>query len=155
MARLTEIVQRLALNGPEVKGETGWSQAMVNDYLGIQDALLELASFLTVEANHIIGAAGEPIFKNGWSNVGSPHHTAAFYLDPFERLWLRGSIFGGTVGAAAFTLPHAPTARVHYSSIDGAGTPSAHVRVDTTGDLTVVAGNNSFISLDGISFRID
>lgn len=158
MAKLTSIVQRLALNGPEVRGETGWSQAMVNDYLGIQDALLELAAFLEPEAQHLIGAAGEPIFQSGWSNFGSGYHTAAFYLDPFDRVWLRGVIAGGAVPSTVFTLPvgYRPTARVIYPAIDGtAGAPAAQIEINTTGTVRVPVGNSVLVSLDGISFRIN
>lgn len=43
MASLTEQLQRLGLGGTEVKSLTGWDQAMVNDYLGIQEGILLLA----------------------------------------------------------------------------------------------------------------
>ena len=108
-----------------------------------------------VEDSHEVGATGEPAFQNSWVNFSpSDHETAGFYMDNFNRVWLKGLIKLGS--GTIFTLPkgYRPSLNANYSSIDGTGTPSARIQVYPTGDVRVLSGNNSFISLDGMSFRV-
>jgi len=117
---------------------------------------------LSVENLRQIGEAGNPAFQNSWVNFDTVKTSAAFYKDPFSRAWLEGNIKSGTVGAVpAFTLPegYIPKKTSTFSSVDGAGTPSARVVVrglseSTAGQVEIASGNNAQITLDGISFKI-
>ena len=109
-----------------------------------------------------IGQKDNPDFENSWVNFGSNNAAAAFYKDKFNRVWLKGLIKSGTVGAVpCFTLPsgYIPTEYMNYSSVDGTETPSARINIMATvdanpGEIHVTAGNNTFISLDGMSWRV-
>ena len=103
-----------------------------------------------------IGGTNNPAFENSWVNVGGVHNAAAFYKDPYDRVWLKGSIKTGTTPSVAFTLPvkYRPLSTVTYSSVDGTGTPSATISIASNGEISILAGTNTFISLDGISFRV-
>ena len=110
------------------------------------------------ENQYLIGANNAPAFTNSWVNFDSGTEPAAFYKDKFNRIWLSGLMKSGTVGVGspAFTLPvgYRPNFINNFCSIDGAGVPSARIAVLTDGSLEVRAGNNTFISLDGISWRV-
>jgi Collagen triple helix repeat (20 copies) len=74
--------------------------------------------FVDVEPWHEIGAPGEPSFEHGWQNynVGSGWETAAYYKDPWGRVYMRGLIGGGTLDAIAFRLPegYRPAQAPHF-----------------------------------------
>lgn len=53
MAEIENSVNRLLLDGVEIKTMTGWGQSMVNDYLGIQESLRILARELDALTNFI------------------------------------------------------------------------------------------------------
>ena len=108
-----------------------------------------------------IGAKDNPSFTNSWVNFGGSDAVAAFYKDKFNRVWLKGSIKSGTVDSTdpyspAFTLPsgYRPSERVYYSSVGGIGPVSAKTMIDTTGDVNILAGTNTVITLDSISWRV-
>lgn len=109
-----------------------------------------------VENYREIGGTNNPAFINSWVNFNSAtHSTAAFYKDPYERVWLKGTIKTGATPSVAFVLPtgYRPLLINTFSSIDGTGTPSAEIEIDASGNVTIASGNNASISLDGISFR--
>lgn len=54
---------------------------------------------------HTIGASGEPAFQNGWVDYGAGYPTPGFQKDAQGYVHFRGLVKGGTLGAAAFTLP--------------------------------------------------
>lgn len=108
------------------------------------------------EQKRYVGTKDNPAFQNSWVNYGGNHEDAGFYKDKFNRVWLSGSIKNGTVPAVAFTMPvgYRPNGLLNYSSIDGAGTPSARITVIASGQVTIQTGNNAEIGLDGISWRV-
>lgn len=57
-----------------------------------------------VEPFHVVGAAGEPAFVNGWTNLGGAFATAAFCRTPDGLVLLRGRIAPGAA-TPVFTLP--------------------------------------------------
>jgi hypothetical protein len=111
---------------------------------------------LTVEDYRAIGAANQPAFENTWSNrSGNP--VAAFYKDPFRRVWLKGGIDSGTNSATAFTLPvgYRPSERrIFTTSKIAASNVSGIVVVNTDGTVVPSVGNTNGVSLDGMSFRV-
>jgi hypothetical protein len=108
-----------------------------------------------------IGAAGQPAFKNSWTNfdaAGAGARAARFYTHQ-GRVYLAGVVKGGASGTIAFTLPTGY--RPLVSDITQAMACSggvAHVRITSIGDVSITAvGTGStpstFCFLDGISFR--
>ena len=108
------------------------------------------------ELTRYVGQKDNPAFQNSWVNFGGTREDAGFYKDKFNRVWLSGSIKNGTVPATIVTLPagYRPENLLNYSSIDGTGTPSARLTIDSTGQLAIQAGNNAEVGLDGISWRV-
>lgn len=102
---------------------------------------------------HEIGAASEPAFENSWGNIGSGNSTAAFWMDASGTVHLKGVISGGTVGAAAFTLPvgYRPALVSILAAISNGAV--ARVDVNSAGVVTIQAGSNVYVSLDGLSFK--
>lgn len=97
-----------------------------------------------------------PTFLNSWVNYGNPWANAGYMKDSLGFVHLRGIIKSGTINTTAFTLPagYRPATSnqdelfiVHSSGAIG--------RIDIKGDGTVlpVAGNNSDVSLAGITFK--
>jgi hypothetical protein len=105
------------------------------------------------EAWHEIGAAGEPVFQNGWVNESPSEVTAAFYADPNGEVHLKGLITSGT-NAPVFTLPvgYRPSFNL-CELVFRAGSGSGQLCVFASGDVAVLSGTGS-ASLDGVTFRI-
>lgn len=112
-----------------------------------------LATPAALDPWHVVGAAGEPAFENGWVNFGGGLSTVAFRKDPEGRVWLRGQAKSGTAGTVLFTLPagYRPPARVDFDTIDGTGSPT--YALTTAGSIvTNAAAGNVRVTLDGLSF---
>lgn len=69
---------------------------------------------------HVVGAAGEPAFENGWTNFLNGWPVAAFRRVR-DRTEYRGLIAAGTMGTTAFTVPVAyrPDKGVHRLTMAG------------------------------------
>lgn len=110
---------------------------------------LPKAQLPVVDRAHNVGATGEPAFQNSWVNEGGGYAPATFYRDPFNRVHLGGVVQSGTAGTTIFTLPPAyrPTTIVAFrSDID--------IDVNPDGTVEHVSGVNTFVPLDGLSFRV-
>lgn len=113
-----------------------------------------LPTIIALEAWHLVGAAGEPAFQNGWINYAG-YPAAAFYKDPLGIVHLKGVIRNGTLNQAAFTLP------VGYRSSDNEAhfpAPSAsafgQVNITSTGGVVPSIGNAAGgFDLFAVSFR--
>jgi len=122
--------------------------------------IANLVSFLTPEDWREVDDAGQPAFENNWANytASSAYNTAAFYKDPFGRVWLKGTIedtAGTGVGTVIFTLPsdYIP-AKTEIHICIGTGNAIQRVDIQSNGDVYLRAGDGSgHLSLDGISFR--
>lgn len=110
----------------------------------------------TIELWHEIGAAGEPVFTNSWTNFGGSYETAAFYKDR-GRVYFKGLIKSGTLNSLAFTLPvgYRPAQRVSYPLRSG-GNGVGSVDIDTNGAVAIVvgSGNNTEVTISQVSFRV-
>lgn len=109
---------------------------------------------MKVESPNVIGAASQPAFENSWVNYDtSTFHGARFWKDPTGQVHLEGVIKSGTIPATAFTLP------VGYRPSNGhlfvviSNGAIGRVDVAPTGNVVVQAGNNTYVSLDGIHFK--
>lgn len=103
-------------------------------------------------------AVSAPTFTNGWVNFGSGFRAAGFWKDQFGIVHLEGLIHSGTVSTTstgiAFTLPlgYRPSADVFCVTLsnDALG----QVRVGADGTVGILPpSNNTWVSLDGITFR--
>lgn len=92
-----------------------------------------------------------PTFVNGWANFAG-HHTVAYYKDLHSRVHLRGSMSGGTMNLAAFTLPvgYRPLATLFM-------TPGAGQQIDilSNGDVKPTVGASGDIYGLNFSFRAE
>lgn len=108
------------------------------------------------EAWNEIGAVEKPAFGAGWSNYdGTAWNTAAYYKDTIGVVHLKGLVKHATTGlGTVFTLPagYRPALKAVFCVY--VGNPGAG-RIDIYGDgtVTVVYGNATYVSLEGITFR--
>lgn len=102
-----------------------------------------------------------PQLKHKWVNFGAGYNNAAYFKDSCGVVHLRGLVKNGDSGTGnpIFTLPpgYRPEARqlhglTHYG---GSGFSAVLGRLDimTNGDVCVLDGHKTWVSLDGISFR--
>jgi hypothetical protein len=108
-----------------------------------------------LDKKHVVGAAGEQaVFQNSWTKYGGGYEDPCYWKDAASCVHLQGLLAGGTIGAAAFTLP--PGYRPAGQLIFDVQSNSALGRVDVflNGVVQVVAGSAAWVNLSGISFRI-
>lgn len=93
-------------------------------------------------------------FTNSWVDfAGGGFSQTGYYKDTNGIVRLRGSIKSGTVGTAAFLLPAGfrPAGDSNFACVSN--NLFGFVIVNAGGAVIVQAGSNSYVSLDGISFR--
>lgn len=123
------------------------------------------AATVTQEDWHLVGAAGEPAFLNGWVNYDAVAQIrAAFKKTPDGRVVLGGLIKNGTTGPI-FTLPvgYRPTMPGAVGSLRYAATastaataPRPFIGVDSAGLVQAynVADGTAWVDLSGVEFDI-
>jgi hypothetical protein len=92
--------------------------------------------------------------QNSWVSYDNGFAPPAYYKDVFGRVFLRGMMRSGTVnaGVSAFILPVGFRPVYHHIFVCSATSAFGEVRVLTDGSVSVAVGNNTWISLDNISF---
>ena len=93
-----------------------------------------------------------PTFVNGWSNYHISYNPAGYYKDSMGVVHLRGLVKNGS--GTIFSLPVGY--RPEYRELHGVSTnPNVAGRIDifTNGEVRFEHGDNSWVSLDGITFR--
>lgn len=94
-----------------------------------------------------------PTLLNSWVNNVSGFNVAGYYKDPFGIVHLRGVVTSGVMGSAIFTLPagYRPAAQELFAIVSNNlfGT----MNVSTAGNVFATVGSNTFVSLDGLTFR--
>jgi hypothetical protein len=120
------------------------------------------------EAWHEVGALGEPVFQNGWENLGSPEHeNAAFFKDHEGIVHLKGSVKPGTT-SVIFQLPTG-FRPASGKKIEVAATCSGGPCTEGVFPLTIFGPGFSptvdggveafvggtFVNLDGVTFRAE
>ncbi len=111
---------------------------LVNREVFLERNFRIIRDLLTPEAWHIVGAAGEPAFQNGWVNYDLATEPGAAFYHFLDKCSIRGVIKDGTSGAVAFTLPasHRPDANIHFPALAIKGTLKlAHIEIKTNGDV--------------------
>ena len=105
---------------------------------------------------HYVGEDAEPAFEGSWANYGGGFAPAAFYRDPFRRVWLSGLVKdGGAAPTTIFILPPAyrpPDGRQLY--IAEAQGAIGRIDVADTGEVIHTAGTTGYVQLNGFSFRV-
>ena len=142
--------------GPQgVKGDTGATGPQ-----GVQGAPGDSGApvLIAMDKWHIVGAAGEAPFQNGWVAYGAQFAPPAYRKMPDGKVQLRGLMKSGGVSTICFTLPvgYRPPAQLIFG-VDISS--SAHGRTDIQVDggikIGATAGSASYCSLDGIEFDTD
>ena len=93
-----------------------------------------------------------PTFQNGWVNYGGVFNPAGYFKDSLGIIHLRGLVKNGS--GTIFTLPEGY--RPLYQELHSVATNQNEMsRIDilTNGPVCMQKGNNSWLSLDGITFR--
>lgn len=95
-------------------------------------------------------------FQNSWTNFGGGFAEAAYQRHPSGLVVLRGFITGGTLGAAAFTLPGGYRLAAGLGSrsfaTTGGGDTFADVDVQDSGAVIPKVAPSGRCSLDGIAY---
>lgn len=96
-------------------------------------------------------------FSNSWVNYDtSLYFGAGYYKDPTGVIHLRGLVKSGTVAldttGTIFVLPsgYRPTKALHLSVTSNLAAGTCFI--DTSGNVRAHAGDNTWFSLDGITF---
>lgn len=114
-----------------------------------------------------IGSKDNPSFENSWANA-SGYETAAFYKDPFSRVYLKGSVASGATSSTVFTLPtgYRPGGLLSFvgsGDLSGGGGSGRHgdqsleITIASDGSVDIIFGGGGtavYVSLDDISWRV-
>jgi uncharacterized protein YjbI with pentapeptide repeats len=94
-------------------------------------------------------------YQNSWQEYGTPYPGARYRKNKLGVVHLTGLVKGGTVGAYTpiFTLPvgYRPAWRLMFVSISN--NAIARIDVNTDGVVSMAAGSNTGVTLDGITFK--
>jgi hypothetical protein len=121
------------------------------------------------EAWHMVGAPGEPVFENGWENLGSPEHeNAGFFKDHEGIVHLKGTVKPGPSASVIFKLPpgfRPPAGKKIEVAATCAGGPCKEgvfpLQIFGPGLLPGFDGaveaftGGTFVGLDGVTFRAE
>lgn len=120
-----------------------------------EDPGLGLEATMDVEPWHVVGAAAEPAFQNGWVGQGAAPDTARFRKTPDGKVHLDGRVKSGVIGLPVFMLPpgYRPTAPRTFAIM--ANGVAAYAWVDTNGNVNAQTGANTNYGLNGIDFFTD
>jgi hypothetical protein len=91
-----------------------------------------------------------PTLLNTWINFGSGFSDAGYYKDSSGLVHLRGVIRNGTVPADVFVLPvgYRPAATLIFPIVSN--DLLGQVRINSSGNVHLYAGSNTWVALDGI-----
>jgi len=96
-----------------------------------------------------------PTLLNSWQNYGSGYAPAGFYLSQDYWVHLKGVVRLGTDNTAVFTLPAGYTPPKTMWFTVSTNNTIGYARVDPDGTVRKVSGgNNTYVSLDGITFPV-
>jgi len=110
----------------------------------------------TIEPAHVVGAASQPPFQNGWSStLDAADEGLSFYKDGFGVVHLQGSAGNVTPNAGTiFTLPSGyRPAKNLYLAVYGEGGSAAYIQITSAGDVNVVGPTQTYVGLTNVTFR--
>lgn len=102
---------------------------------------------------HIVGAAGEPAFQNGWVWYGAGWSVPAFRRVG-EIVYVKGAVKSGTVATNIFQLPSGfrPKENSYYAITASppvtAGALNGTLLVDSSGQLNAYNGGNTYFAVE-------
>lgn len=134
------------------------SQAITQDDLfkilrGYETQMARLASGLIVEPWHVVGAANQPAFENGWVNYGSGFATLRYRKDLSGFVHIKGIVKNGVVGNNIFTLPAGYRPAETEDFVQGCNGAYGQIRVTVTGLVyQSVGASNASQWVNGIRF---
>lgn len=95
-----------------------------------------------------------PTLSNSWVDYGGAFEGAGYYKDSDGTVYLQGLIKDGTAtnGTVLFTLPsgYRPSRRLAFAV--ASNNTVARVDVFANGEVQIISGSNTWLSLTGISF---
>lgn len=95
-----------------------------------------------------------PSLLNSWANYGGAYNSAGYFKDSLGIVHLRGLVKDGTIGQSIFTLPagYRPTANEVLVTISNGAIGRIDIAAD--GNVYATTGDNTWFSLDGVTFRV-
>jgi hypothetical protein len=128
----------------------------------IADLGERLTAVELTKANRQQGQWIAPTLLNGWVNTDTTtYNGVGFYKDEMGIVHLRGNIKSGTAsaGTALFYLPvgYRPLSGSMFTVSTNNGTSDVLGRINVwaSGQVAIYAGSNSWLSLEGITFRAE
>lgn len=93
-------------------------------------------------------------YLNSWVDYGVTHNKAGYYKTLDSVVRLQGVVKSGTIGQPIFTLPtgYRP-AKTLLFTVPSNGAFGV-LEIQTDGDVIATTGNNTYVSLEGIQFRV-
>lgn len=96
-----------------------------------------------------------PAFLSGWGNFGLYGYAPAGYRKIGDIVSLRGLVSGGTVSQAVFVLPVGfRPAYGEVFAVDSYNHIHATLDIGANGNVVFTSGNNTHITLSGVSFSV-
>ena len=104
-----------------------------------------------------IGATNQPAFLNGWLNYDVTYNSAAFRKDALGYVHLKGLVRSGGVGSDIFVLPvgYRPALRAIFAGLNASNNAVGRIDVLPTGNISPQLTSNSWVSLEGITFKAE
>lgn len=96
-----------------------------------------------------------PTLAGAWVNFGGGFRNSGYWRDAAGVIHITGIVKSGVIGTTIFTLPAGfrPSASILFAIVSNA--VFGYVQVTSAGVVSCVVGNNTFVSLDGISFKAE
>lgn len=133
-----------------------------NDLEVIQGGISTERFHLTEAQHNLINNADTswtaPSLLNNWVNHGEGYEIAGYMLDGAGFVHLKGLLKDGTINNDIFILPvgYRPSLDKRFPIISTVTTSPSHIRIfDDTGAVRASVGANTWLSLDGITFRAE
>jgi hypothetical protein len=149
-------------SSPTVPVLTGNKVALARVLVGNNVSVINTANITdmrvysqSVNADKLEAWRSDLAFTNSWVSH-APDHIFSFRKNNPRELEFKGMLRGGTVGVAAGTLP--PTYWPLQEAVIGVvsnGALSGIISVGTDGVIKVLAGNNTYVSFDGLRIPLD
>ena len=121
-----------------------------------ENAIQEYGAQLSAKAAIAQEDCIAPTLANSWVQYDNAAiHNVAYYKNTLATVYLRGLMKNGIIGQPAFSLPagYRPLKNIYFPIVSNSA--FGYVLVLSTGSVTAMVGNNSFVSLSGISFRAE
>jgi hypothetical protein len=108
-----------------------------------------------------ISSVANPTLQNSWVNFGGNTDPVGYYIDSNNIVHLQGLIKEGvkTQDITLFTLPAGfiPTKDKYLPAVSASSVgvySTACIHITTTGQVKLYSGDNGWLSLEGVSFRV-